>query len=122
MTPPRFPHSGTPGSLPACGSPRLFAACCALHRFPAPRHPPFALSSLTTIVLVSSWRISPGYTRVSPYSVVKDLMRVLLDAARAWLSTLDRRYVTGSFRMRAGRMSLEGRRDRLSDLPAPVAP
>ena len=48
ITPARFPHSGIPGSLPACGSPRLIAACHALHRFPAPRHPPFALSSLTT--------------------------------------------------------------------------
>ena len=35
--------------MPACGSPRLIAACHVLHRFPAPRHPPFALSSLTTI-------------------------------------------------------------------------
>ena len=34
--------------MPACGSPRLIAACHVLHRFPAPRHPPFALSSLTT--------------------------------------------------------------------------
>src|SRR3989475_11376055 len=43
-----FPHSEIPGSMPACGSPRLIAACHVLHRFPAPRHPPFALSSLTT--------------------------------------------------------------------------
>jgi hypothetical protein len=69
ITPPRFPHSGIPGSMPACGSPGLIAACHALHRFPAPRHPPFALSSLTT----NAWKISPGYTRESPYSVVKDL-------------------------------------------------
>ena len=43
-----FPHSGIPGSTPACGSPRLIAACHALHRFPLPRHPPYALSNLTT--------------------------------------------------------------------------
>ena len=43
-----FPHSGIRGSVPACGFPRLIAACHALHRFLAPRHPPFALSSLTT--------------------------------------------------------------------------
>ena len=43
-----FPHSEIPGSKPACGSPRLIAASHALHRFLAPRHPPFALSSLTT--------------------------------------------------------------------------
>src|SRR4030095_1740718 len=48
ITPPRFPHSDILGSMPACGSPRLIAACHVLHRFPAPRHPPYALSSLTT--------------------------------------------------------------------------
>ena len=48
ITPPRFPHSDIPGSQPACGSPRLFAACHVLPRFSAPRHPPSALSSLTT--------------------------------------------------------------------------
>jgi hypothetical protein len=42
-----FPHSDTPGSKPACGSPRLFAACHVLHRLLAPRHSPYALSSLT---------------------------------------------------------------------------
>ena len=41
-----FPHSEIPGSKPACGSPRLFAACHVLHRLLAPRHPPYALSSL----------------------------------------------------------------------------
>ena len=48
ITPRGFPHSGIRGSQPACGSPRLFAACHALHRFLAPRHPPSALLSLTT--------------------------------------------------------------------------
>jgi len=48
ITPRGFPHSGIRGSRPACGSPRLFAACHALHRFLAPRHPPSALRSLTT--------------------------------------------------------------------------
>ena len=41
-----FLHSDIPGSKPACGSPRLFAACHVLHRLLAPRHPPYALSSL----------------------------------------------------------------------------
>jgi hypothetical protein len=50
ITPRGFPHSGIRGSQPACGSPRLFAACHALHRFLAPRHPPSALLSLTTVV------------------------------------------------------------------------
>ena len=42
-----FPHSEIPGSKPACGSPRLIAACHVLHRHLLPRHPPCALSSLT---------------------------------------------------------------------------
>jgi hypothetical protein len=41
-----FPHSEIPGSMPACGSPGLIAACHVLHRLLAPRHPPYALSSL----------------------------------------------------------------------------
>ena len=68
ITPAGFPHSGILGSKPACGSPRLIAASHALHRFLAPRHPPFALSSLTTNIR----RTSLGYTRESTYSIVKE--------------------------------------------------
>ena len=42
-----LPHSGILGSKPASGSPRLIAANHALHRLLAPRHPPYALISLT---------------------------------------------------------------------------
>ncbi len=42
-----LPHSGIPGSKPARGSPGLIAANHALHRLPAPRHPPTALSILS---------------------------------------------------------------------------
>src|SRR5262245_63059223 len=42
-----LPHSEILGSKPACGSPRLIAADRVLHRPRAPRHPPYALSSLT---------------------------------------------------------------------------
>jgi hypothetical protein len=48
MTPAGFSHSEIFGSTPACDSPKLFAANHVLHRFLAPRHPPCALSSLTT--------------------------------------------------------------------------
>ncbi len=41
-----LPHSDTPGSKPARGSPGLVAACRVLHRLSAPRHPPGALLSL----------------------------------------------------------------------------
>ena len=43
-----LPHSDIFGSKPVCGSPKLIAAYHVLHRRPAPRHPPYALSSLTT--------------------------------------------------------------------------
>ena len=44
----RFPHSDTRGSLDICSSPRLFAAYHVFHRLLVPRHPPCALSSLTS--------------------------------------------------------------------------
>ena len=47
MTPGGFPHSEISGSKPVCGSPRLIAAYHVLHRLLAPRHSPYALSSLT---------------------------------------------------------------------------
>ena len=42
----RFSDSGISGSKPVSGSPKLIAASHALHRLRAPRHPPYALSSL----------------------------------------------------------------------------
>ena len=67
-----FPHSGIRGSQPACGSPRLIAACHALHRFLAPRHPPSALSSLTTErSVVFGLRRRSGFSRIS-YAVFKE--------------------------------------------------
>src|SRR5688572_7488134 len=44
----RLPDSEISGSKPVCGSPELIAAYHVLLRRPAPRHPPYALSSLTT--------------------------------------------------------------------------
>ena len=42
-----LPHSETFGSMPTCGSPNIFAAYRVLHRLLTPRHPPYALCSLT---------------------------------------------------------------------------
>ena len=39
IAPAGFPHSDISGSKPACGSPKLFAACHVLHRRSVPRHP-----------------------------------------------------------------------------------
>ncbi len=44
-----LPHSDIPGSKPARGSPRLFAACHVLHRLLVPRHPPNALRSFNSL-------------------------------------------------------------------------
>ena len=46
MTAAGFPHSDIRGSILICSSPRLFAAYRVLRRLMAPRHPPYALSSL----------------------------------------------------------------------------
>src|SRR5690349_14303399 len=48
VNPGGFSHSEIHGSAPACGSPWLIATCYVLHRLLAPRHSPFALSSLIT--------------------------------------------------------------------------
>ena len=49
LAPCGLPHSGTPGSMDVCSSPGLFAACRALHRRSAPRHPPWTYISLDHI-------------------------------------------------------------------------
>ena len=46
LPPAGFPHSDIKGSMPACGSPLLFAACHVLLRRLVPWHPPCALRSL----------------------------------------------------------------------------
>ena len=51
LQPGGLPHSDTPGSSPVCGSPGLFAAYRVLPRLPKPRHPPYALTSLSLVNL-----------------------------------------------------------------------
>ena len=53
MTPVGLPHSGIHGSRPAYDSPWHFAVNRALLRLLAPRHPPYALSSLTYLIATS---------------------------------------------------------------------
>ena len=43
----RFPHSEISGSMDICSSPKLFAAYHVFHRLLVPRHPPYALFSMT---------------------------------------------------------------------------
>jgi hypothetical protein len=67
-----FPHSEIPGSKPACGSPRLIAACHVLHRLLAPRHSPYALSSLTKCSLHLTAFVWSKKLPIAEYSVVKN--------------------------------------------------
>ncbi len=78
LQPGGLPHSEILGSMPACGSPRLFAACHVLRRLPAPRHPPYALSSLTRFQL--SWRLDKSDLSRCPTSVF-DFQRTLSAAS-----------------------------------------
>src|SRR4051794_11004720 len=64
-SPAGLPHSEISGSMPVCGSPKLFAAYRVLRRLSAPRHPPCTLSSLTKLELLFSRRILSLLTRFS---------------------------------------------------------
>jgi hypothetical protein len=66
-----LPHSEILGSKPVCGSPKLFAAYHVLHRLLAPRHSPYALSSLTieTRSYVCDTRPKPRAADVRPFAL-----------------------------------------------------
>ena len=58
-----FPHSDICGSRDICSSPQLFAAYHVFHRLLVPRHPPYALSSMTN--LFSSTGMDDHYTDIA---------------------------------------------------------
>ena len=58
-----FPHSEISGSKDICSSPKLFAAYHVFHRLLVPRHPPYALSSMTN--LLSSTGMNDRYTDIA---------------------------------------------------------
>ncbi len=58
-----FPHSDISGSMDICSSPKLFAAYHVFHRLLVPRHPPYALSSLTNFS--SSTGMDDHYTDIA---------------------------------------------------------
>ena len=58
-----FPHSEISGSKDICSSPKLFAAYHVFHRLLVPRHPPYALSSMTN--LLSSTGMDDHYTDIA---------------------------------------------------------
>ena len=59
----RFPHSDISGSQDMCSSPKLFAAYHVFHRLLVPRHPPYALSSMTN--LLSFTGMNDRYTDIA---------------------------------------------------------
>ena len=78
-----FPHSEIPGSKPACGYPGLIAACHVLHRLLAPRHPPYALSSLTIkLTQCASIREDQGPERLQSHRVLQALLPQFPSCAR----------------------------------------
>ena len=52
-----FPHSDISGSMDICSSPKLFAAYHVFHRLLVPRHPPYALSSITNLLRPRVWTL-----------------------------------------------------------------
>ena len=71
MTSGGLPHSGTRGSTPADGSPRLVAAFRALHRPSTPRHPPCARRS--SAIALAHDHEPTGSTHVHHSALVKGL-------------------------------------------------
>jgi hypothetical protein len=76
-----FPHSDIPGSKLVCSSPGLIAAYRVLHRLLAPRHSPYALSSLTTSVSNSRDYELCGLTATSARSLLTLRPPSLADAS-----------------------------------------
>jgi hypothetical protein len=71
---PGCPIRKSPDQSLLSGSPKLIAASHVLHRRLAPRHPPYALSSLTTYVVATKCAFSQK-NRFYPYAIVKDLAK-----------------------------------------------
>lgn len=63
-----LPHSGIPGSMDVCSSPRLLAAYHALLRQTAPSHPPWTLIYLTILFYISLPYITPAYSKLQMLS------------------------------------------------------
>ena len=88
-----FPHSDISGSLGMCPSPKLFAAYHVFHRLLVPRHPPYALISITNSPSpVHGW--TKGYTCIALHALVVDvfILVVFQRPFRVWscLLTLPR--------------------------------
>jgi hypothetical protein len=86
-----FPHSEISGSRPVSGSPELIAAVHVLRRLWLPRHPPYALRSLTLSLRHASSRVRDSTResgiRYAPFSSCAQLLRLrsaLPRPSRGW--------------------------------------
>jgi hypothetical protein len=111
-----LPHSDIPGSKSARDSPGLIAACYVLHRLPAPRHPPCALSSLTMDSV--SYKRTPLMLLCScyPFSIVKDRASSPFPKEGASLSIFLEHRAVGSRSLPTRRPPGGGKRNRTAGL------
>ena len=65
----RFPHSEISGSKDICSSPKLIAAYHVFHRLLVPRHPPCALSSLTSCISAAGTAFIRRCIALHPWSL-----------------------------------------------------
>ena len=72
----RFPHSEISGSKDICSSPKLFAAYHVFHRLLVPRHPPCALSSLTSSISAAGTAFIRRCIALHPWSRVYLILSV----------------------------------------------
>ena len=82
MTSVGFPHSEISGSKRACRFPKLIAAYHVLHRLLMPRHPPYALTSLTKLLNINwlpLFRVfCPKCFRISTFILVSRYIVLLM--------------------------------------------
>ena len=71
-----FPHSDICGSVDICSSPQLFAAYHVFHRLLVPRHPPCALSSLTSSIFTAGTAFIRRCIALHPWSRVYLILSV----------------------------------------------
>ena len=69
VCPAGFPHSDISGSSDICSSPKLFAAYHVFHRLLVPRHPPCALSSLTSSISAAGTVLIRRCIALHPWSL-----------------------------------------------------
>ena len=72
-----FPIQRSPAQCLFNGSPKLIAADHVFHRHPAPRHPPFALSSLAINFFIYAITMYLALSKlIYPYSVFKERIKI----------------------------------------------